>query len=77
MGFPGNYIFQPVIPLVFTFSRPDLRTLAVGMMAFVGTNETDWPGMAAGATISLIPVIIFFFFVQRYIVEGFVGAVKG
>lgn len=65
------------IPLVFTFSRPDLRTLAVGMMAFVGTNETDWPGMAAGATISLIPVIIFFFFVQRYIVEGFVGAVKG
>ncbi|MBP0573550.1 carbohydrate ABC transporter permease, partial [Mycobacterium tuberculosis] len=66
-----------LIPLVFTFGAPDLRTLPVGMLAFVGTNETDWSGMAAAATISLLPVVIFFFFVQRYFVEGVAGAVKG
>lgn len=65
-----------LIPLVFTFGTPGLRTLPVGMLAFVGTNETDWSGMAAAATISLLPVIVFFFFAQRYFVEGIAGAVK-
>jgi raffinose/stachyose/melibiose transport system permease protein len=65
-----------LIPLVFTFASPELRTLSVGMLAFVGTNETDWSGMAAAATISLLPVIVCFFFVQRYFVEGVAGAVK-
>ncbi|QPC84986.1 carbohydrate ABC transporter permease [Phototrophicus methaneseepsis] len=64
------------VPLVFTFSRPDLRTLSVGMFAFVGENETDWAGMAAAATISLIPVVLIFFAMQRRFVEGIAGAVK-
>jgi raffinose/stachyose/melibiose transport system permease protein len=65
-----------LVPLVLTFGAPDQRTLAVGMLAFVGTNETDWPGMAAAATLSLVPVVVFFFFVQRFFVEGVAGAIK-
>ena len=65
-----------LVPLVFTFGSPDRRTLAVGMLAFVGTNETDWSGMAAAATLSLLPVVAFFFFVQKYFVEGVAGAIK-
>jgi len=64
------------LPLVFTFSRPDLRTLSVGMLAFVGENSTDWSGMAAAATISLLPVVLLFILLQRYFVEGIAGAVK-
>lgn len=64
------------IPLVFTFSQPDLRTLSVGMLAFVGQHETDWSGMAAGAMISLIPIVTLFLFLQRYYVEGMAGAIK-
>src|SRR5699024_3943800 len=56
------------LPLVFTFSRPDLRTVSVGMMAFVGENTTDWSGMAAAATISLLPVVLLFILLQRYFV---------
>lgn len=63
-------------PLVLTLSRPDLRTLAVGMYAFRGEYSTDWSGMAAAATISLAPIIITFLFLQRYFVEGIAGAVK-
>lgn len=63
-------------PLVLTLSRPDLRTLAVGMYAFRGEYSTDWSGMAAAATISLAPVIILFLFLQRYFLEGIAGAVK-
>jgi raffinose/stachyose/melibiose transport system permease protein len=65
-----------LVPLVLTFGAPGQRTLAVGMLAFVGTNETDWPGMAAAATLSLVPVVVFFFFVQRFFVEGVAGAIK-
>lgn len=64
------------LPLVFTFSRPDLRTLSVGMLAFIGENSTDWSGMAAAATISLLPVVLLFILLQRYFVEGIAGAVK-
>jgi ABC-type glycerol-3-phosphate transport system permease component len=63
-------------PLVLTLSRPDLRTLAVGMYAFRGEYSTDWSGMAAAATISLAPIVITFIFLQRYFVEGIAGAVK-
>ncbi len=63
-------------PLVLTLSRPDLRTLAVGIYAFKGQFFTDWSGMAAAATISLAPIVIIFLVLQRYFVEGIAGAVK-
>jgi ABC-type glycerol-3-phosphate transport system permease component len=63
-------------PLVLTLSRPDLRTLAVGIYAFQGEFYTDWSGMAAAATISLAPIVIVFLLLQRYFVEGIAGAVK-
>jgi ABC-type glycerol-3-phosphate transport system permease component len=64
------------IPLVFTLGRPDLRTLGVGMYNFFGTDSTDWTGLAAGASIAVIPIIIVFLFLQRSFVEGIAGAVK-
>lgn len=63
-------------PLVLTLSRPDLRTLAVGIYAFRGQYSTDWSGMAAASTISLAPIIIVFLFLQRYFIEGIAGSVK-
>ena len=66
-----------MIPLVFTFSRPGLRTLGVGMYAFVGEHTSDWTAMAAGASISIIPMMLVFILFQRYFIEGLAGAVKG
>lgn len=66
-----------LVPLVFTISKPELRTLAVGMYNFVGEYSTDWVGMAAGATISVVPVIIVFIAFQRFFIEGVAGSIKG
>lgn len=66
-----------MIPLVFTFSRPGLRTLGVGMYAFVGEFTNDWTAMAAAASISIIPMMVVFLLFQRYFIEGLAGAVKG
>ncbi len=65
-----------IIPLVFTLGNPDLRTVAVGMYAFVGEHSQEWTLTCAGAVISLIPITILFCFLQRYFVEALAGAVK-
>ncbi|MFC4809650.1 carbohydrate ABC transporter permease [Paenibacillus sp. GCM10023250] len=65
------------VPLIFTLNKPELRTLAVGMFAFTGENTVDWTGMAAGASISLLPVILVFILFQRYFINGIAGSVKG
>lgn len=66
-----------LVPLIFTLSKPGLRTLGVGMYNFFGTNTVDWTGIAAGACMSLIPIIIVFLYLQRYFIEGVAGAIKG
>jgi raffinose/stachyose/melibiose transport system permease protein len=63
-------------PLVFTLGRPELRTLAVGMFAFVGENSSDWTLMCAAASITILPMIVVFVLLQRYFIEGIAGAVK-
>lgn len=65
-----------LVPLVFTLGNPELRTLGVGMYNFFGTDTTDWAGLAAGATISVVPIVIVFLFLQKSFVEGVAGAVK-
>ncbi len=65
------------IPLVFTLGRPDLRTVAVGMYAFVGQHATNWTLMCAAAVMSLLPTLLLFFLLQRLFVEGVVGAMRG
>ena len=64
-------------PLVFTLSKPKLRTLGVGMYSFFGEHSVDWTGLAAGACITVVPIIIVFLLLQRYFIEGLAGAVKG
>lgn len=66
-----------LIPLVFTLGAPNLRTTGVGMYSFFGQYGIDWTGLAAGAVISVLPIIVVFLFLQRYFIEGIAGAVKG
>lgn len=65
-----------LLPLTITLNNPELRTLSVGLYALRGENVVDWTGIAAGASISILPVIMIFIVLQRYFVEGISGAVK-
>lgn len=65
-----------LLPLVLTLNNPASRTLAVGLYAFRGENTVDWTGIAAGASISVLPIILMFMFLQKYVIEGVSGAVK-
>lgn len=65
-----------LLPLVLTLSKPELRTLAVGLYALKGEHVVDWTGIAAGATIAVLPIIVVFICLQKYFVNGIAGAVK-
>ncbi|HLZ60807.1 MAG TPA: carbohydrate ABC transporter permease [Ktedonosporobacter sp.] len=64
------------IPLIFTLGVPELRTLAVGLYAFISQTSTDWTSLCAGSIIALAPIIVVFVFAQRYIINAVAGAVK-
>ena len=66
-----------LVPLVFTFAQPEMRTLAVGMYAFVGENSTNWTYLCAGSVITLGPIMLVFVLLQRHFVNAFQGAIKG
>lgn len=54
------------------------RTMPVALAAFVGAITLEWGRMAAGATLTIGPIIVFTFLAQRVLVRGLTGgAVKG
>ncbi|QNE46194.1 carbohydrate ABC transporter permease [Glaciihabitans sp. INWT7] len=57
---------------------PELQTAPAGLGLFVGQRSTDIQGLAAGALIITIPVIVVYIVLQRKIISGMLqGAVKG
>jgi putative chitobiose transport system permease protein len=56
---------------------PDGMTLPVGLAALQGFFSSDFRSIAAGVTMTVVPILLFFIVVQRYFVRGLSGAVKG
>jgi putative chitobiose transport system permease protein len=55
----------------------DHKTLPVGLAALQGFFSSDFRAIAAGVTMTVVPILIFFIAVQRYFVRGLSGAIKG
>ncbi len=55
----------------------DHKTLTVGLAALQGMFSSDFRGTAAGVTITVVPILVFFIVLQKYFVRGLTGAVKG
>ena len=66
-----------ITPNVF-ISSPEKQTLVLQVYTAVGAFTTDWPAFMTLSVIVLIPMVLFFVFMQRHIVSGLMsGAVKG
>jgi multiple sugar transport system permease protein len=64
-------------PLIYLNSS-DKYTLAIGLSQFKGLYNSEWGLLMAASTMVLLPVLILFFFAQRYFVEGIaVTGLKG
>jgi N,N'-diacetylchitobiose transport system permease protein len=59
-------------------SSPEKQTLTVWLASFTTMRGTAWGPLMAGATLTALPVVIFFLLIQRRIAFGLgAGAVKG
>jgi multiple sugar transport system permease protein len=64
-------------PVIYLYDG-NLFTLPLALTRFRGQYYTEWANMMAGATVSLLPILVVFLFTQQYFVRGVVlSGLKG
>ena len=73
MAYWNDYLLPSLV-----LKKKDLYTLPIATQAFYGTYSTDIGLVMAALLLAMLPILILYLFLQRYIVEGVTsGAVKG
>jgi len=74
--FIGAYAQQFLFAITFNQER-ELQPLPAGLYEFIGYQSVTWNQMMAAALTGVLPVMIIFLFLQKYLVAGLTaGAVK-
>ncbi|MEW9701185.1 carbohydrate ABC transporter permease [Paenibacillus sp. SI8] len=67
-----------LLPVLVIGSNHDLTTIPLAVTRFFGQYTKQWDMALPGLAIGVTPIIVFFLFLQKYIVEGITsGSVKG
>jgi multiple sugar transport system permease protein len=56
-------------PLLY-LDKPYLKTISLGLQVFIGQYTSQMNLMMAASSLAIIPMILIFFFAQRYFIEG-------
>jgi multiple sugar transport system permease protein len=74
--FIGAYAQQYLFAVTFN-NVSELQPLPAGLAEFIGYQDVTWNQMMAAALTGVLPVMLFFLFLQKYLVAGLTaGAVK-
>jgi raffinose/stachyose/melibiose transport system permease protein len=71
--FIWNDFFTPLLYL----SGSSQQTVPVAIAGFVGQYATDWNLIFAALAVSIVPILAVYFALQRSIINGFAGGLKG
>ena len=75
-AFIGAYAQQFLFAISFN-QKKEFMPLPAGLYEFIGYQTVKWNEMMAASLVGIVPVLLVFIFIQKYIVEGLtVGAVK-
>jgi len=78
LGFVFTAAWSELLFALMLNSKQEATTFPVGLLTFVSKFSVDFGQMMAAGVLALIPVCIFFFLIQRHLVQGLTaGAVKG
>jgi raffinose/stachyose/melibiose transport system permease protein len=70
--------WNELLMALIILSSEENKTIPVGLLNFQGQFSTDHTGLAAGIVIAVLPILVGYALLQRYIVSGLTaGAVKG
>jgi len=71
-------VWNEYILAMLIFSSKSLMPLQRGLMVFQGAHITQYPLLMSGITITVLPIILIYLFMQRHIISGLTaGAVRG
>ena len=71
-------IWNELILATVYLTNDDLYPITRGLIAFEGVYGSDWPKLSAAVLMLMVPMLVLFMFLQRYIISGLTsGAVKG
>ncbi len=71
-------IWNELILATVYLTDDDLYPITRGLIVFEGVYGSDWPKLAAAVLMLMLPMLVLFMFLQRYIISGLTsGAVKG
>lgn len=71
------WIWNEIILATVLFSDQTKFPISAGLFAFKGTYSNNWPLLSAATLIVAAPLVLGYLFIQRYLVNGVLGAVKG
>jgi multiple sugar transport system permease protein len=78
LGFVFTAAWSELLFALMLNSSSKASTFPVGLLAFVSKFSVDFGQMMAAGVLALLPVCLFFVFIQRHLVQGLTaGAVKG
>lgn len=73
LGIWNDYLLPSLI-----LQSPNLRTIPLATFSFFGQYTKQWDMALPALALGVAPIVIFYLFMQRYIVEGIAaGSVKG
>lgn len=70
-------VWNDIILATILLPDPAKSPISLGLYAFQGTYTNDWGLLAAATMIVAAPLIAAYNFLQRYLVGGVVGSIKG
>ncbi len=71
-------IWNELILATVYLTNDDLYPITRGLIVFEGVYGSDWPKLAAAVLMLMLPMLVLYMFLQRYIISGLTsGAVKG
>ena len=71
-------IWNELILATIFLTGDDKYPITRGLLVFEGVYGSDWPKLAAAVLMLMIPMLVLYIFLQRYIISGLTsGAVKG
>jgi len=70
--------WNELVMALVLLSSPGHRTVPLSLLNFQGQFTTNFPALSAGILIAILPILVAYAFLQRWIVSGLTaGAVKG
>ncbi|MBO0663826.1 carbohydrate ABC transporter permease [Jiella sp. MQZ9-1] len=78
LGFVFTAAWSELLFALMLISKSDISTFPVGLLSFVSKFGVDFGQMMAAGVLALVPAVLFFLLIQRFLVQGLMaGAVKG